>query len=636
MSSVNVEAILHEIKTEHSKLKAAVDSTNRQSEKVLDLLSKNVSIQNNHNELLNQYINTNKIVSIYNIKRPILNAYDHVAILLESRYNPSYEIVIRQVLRFLPENFKIIFMVTQDIINDYSKLVFKIINTVSHPGIEVRCLDYPLTNVVDYNNIMLDIKFWKELSMYSHVLIFQTDTMMFKYGLENYLKYDYIGSPWPLTYGLAEGVGNGGFSLRSIQAMIQCLEKKNEIKIGTYKDDKKYLLQFKGNYPEDVFYSFAMNQLNFNISPPNIASYFANETIMFNPNIIGSHQLRKFNASFYNDCFLTSIIPYKHVLNTDVTSHRYGWNYVNSELNNIFINKNGIEFRSYGDVDNITNQNPWVGIFHFTPTMTKKYYAATNIYNFKNNAHFLHNLQYCKGIFTLTNYLKDEWTKILTELNLDIPIDVLYFPIPDAESEFNTHRIDVNTSVVFIGSQLRRISTIFRLNVPKSYDKIWLPGRSVNTAIELLNDECDEFDIKLSDEELNSVEILSLTNEEYDSVVNNSFIVLDQINASANNVVIECISRNIPLFCNRLPAIEEYLGSDYPLYFNSIEHLEQLLLDKDTIKKAYNYLAHNPDLKERLSIKNFIKGILNSDITKRLLVQEKIPDYVAKYNSIVE
>ena len=45
-------------------------------------------------------------------------------------------------------------MVTQDVINDYSKLVFKIINTVSHPGIEVRCLDFPLTNVVDYNNII--------------------------------------------------------------------------------------------------------------------------------------------------------------------------------------------------------------------------------------------------------------------------------------------------------------------------------------------------------------------------------------------------------------------------------------------------------------------------------------------------
>jgi hypothetical protein len=625
----HIITILKENEAEYNTLHKKMKNINKQTKKILNTLDPEQNPKNNIIKVINNTI------LYYNIKRPILNSYEHVAILLESRYKPSYELVIRQVLRFLPDNFKIIFMVTSEVINDYCKLLLRICNTCVHPGIEIRCLDYPLTNVVDYNNIMLNITFWKSLSMYSHVLIFQTDTMMFKYGIENYLKYDYIGSPWPLTYGLANGVGNGGFSLRSIQALIQCLEKKDEIIIKPYKNSENNLITFNNIHPEDVFFSFAMNQLKFNIAPPNIASYFANETVMFNPNTLGCHQLVKFNKSFYNDCLLMSIMPYHHILYTDVTSHRYGWNYVNSELNKLFINKKGIELRSYGDVDNKISTNPWVGIFHFTPINTKKYYANTNIYNFKNNIPFLHNLKFCKGIFTLSKYLKDEWTKILTELKLDIPIDVLYHPIPDAESEFNVHRIDDNTSIVLIGSQLRRISTIFRLKVPNNYDKLWLPGRAINQTISLLNEECEESAIILSPKELNSVQILNLDNEDYDSVVNNSFVILDQINASANNVVIECISRNIPLFCNRLPAIEEYLGSDYPLYFDSIEHLEALILDKDTIKKAYHYLVHHSEIKERLKIKHFIGGILNSDITKRLLVQE-IPNYVDMYNNSLQ
>jgi hypothetical protein len=73
---------------------------------------------------------------------------------------------------------------------------------------------------------------------------------------------------------------------------------------------------------------------------------------------------------------------------------------------------------------------------------------------------------------------------------------------------------------------------------------------------------------------MKSVEVLSyISNEAYDALINNSFLIVHQVNASANNAIIEAISRNIPIFCNRLEAAEEYLGKDYPLFFRDTKDL---------------------------------------------------------------
>jgi len=44
-----------------------------------------------------------------------------------------------------------------------------------------------------------------------------------------------------------------------------------------------------------------------------------------------------------------------------------------------------------------------------------------------------------------------------------------------------------------------------------------------------------------------------------------------------------------------------------------------MLKNKELIISGYNYLKERPYLKERLTIDNFIKDILNSEITKSLL-----------------
>jgi hypothetical protein len=606
-----------------------------------DIIIKAVSALQKHNlfKIINikpiedTIINIYDSLKYYKIDR-VVGKYEHIALLLESRFEPSYELFIRQMLRFVPDNFRIVLMVTPDVLEKWHQLTMRLLDGKIHPGLIVFPLTLKLTSVQDYNTIMLDINFWKQFStIYKKVLIFQTDTMMFKYGLDQFMKYDYIGAPWPLDFDLAKGVGNGGFSMRTIQAMIKCLEKKDKIKIPPYKNIEENLKMFNGVHPEDVFYSFGMPQLNYKIAPPNIASYFANESTQFNLHTLGSHQLYKFYSSFYTKCLNNSIVPYKHILHVDVGTHRYGWINVKNVFNKLFNNPEGIELRSYGDVHiNQYLNKPWVGIFHLTPLTTKKYFKECDLYRFRNNPIFLHNLTLCKGIFTLSNYISNIWKSIFKKLELDIPVDTVYHPVEFDGGEFNPNLIDTMNTVVFIGSQIRRPSTIFRLTLP-TFRKIWLSGGTVEAAYKKLANECEEFSITMTEDQKQSVEILFLNNEEYDAVVNNSFMIVHQINASANNAVIEAIARNIPIFCNRLEATEEYLGKDYPLFFKDIEHLEKLLQDRVTICKAYDYLKSREDLKKRLTMDTFISGILNSHITKRILTQ-KIPPFVEAFNEV--
>lgn len=55
-------------------------------------------------------------------------------------------------------------------------------------------------------------------------------------------------------------------------------------------------------------------------------------------------------------------------------------------------------------------------------------------------------------------------------------------------------------------------------------------------------------------------------------------------NSSANNTILECIARNTPIIVRTNPAIVEYLGENYPLYFESLNDLNKLfLLPRETL-----------------------------------------------------
>ncbi|MDU1905354.1 MAG: DUF5672 family protein [Dysgonomonas sp.] len=93
------------------------------------------------------------------------------------------------------------------------------------------------SNIVGYNFLMLSKDFYQRVSNYEYILIYQLDCFVFYDNLEFWAStgFDYIGSPWFTHYiDFAEDRpfwynGNGGFSLRKVQAFIDVLEWKKPL-----------------------------------------------------------------------------------------------------------------------------------------------------------------------------------------------------------------------------------------------------------------------------------------------------------------------------------------------------------------------------------------------------------------------
>lgn len=92
-------------------------------------------------------------------------------------------------------------------------------------GINVRIiiLDEDNMTVNKYSEMLKTEKFWN-LFVGEKILIYQEDSFIFRKGIEKFIGYDYIGAPFQHPF----KVGNGGFSLRTRQVMIDCIKRYDQ------------------------------------------------------------------------------------------------------------------------------------------------------------------------------------------------------------------------------------------------------------------------------------------------------------------------------------------------------------------------------------------------------------------------
>ena len=102
---------------------------------------------------------------------------------------------------------------------------------VPHGGVE-RFDNSFFTSVSSYSRLLLTPEFYRRFQDYDYMLIYQLDAWAFRDELDYWCEkgYDYIGAPFVLNWGHREKiiVGNGGFSLRRISAMLRVLEGKHK------------------------------------------------------------------------------------------------------------------------------------------------------------------------------------------------------------------------------------------------------------------------------------------------------------------------------------------------------------------------------------------------------------------------
>lgn len=107
-----------------------------------------------------------------------------------------------------------------------------------------------------------------------------------------------------------------------------------------------------------------------------------------------------------------------------------------------------------------------------------------------------------------------------------------------------------------------------------------------------------------------------LSNDEYDEMLTKNLVMIRLVDASAVNTILECVVRRTPIIVNRLEAVEEILGEDYPMYYESIYDIPALM-KMDRIEETHNYMKTHLD-KDKHSDKEFLKSIRNSKIYKKL------------------
>lgn len=135
---------------------------------------------------------------------------------------------------------------------------------------------------------------------------------------------------------------------------------------------------------------------------------------------------------------------------------------------------------------------------------------------------------------------------------------------------------------------MRKVSSIYLLKT--HFPKAWMPGSNKkDEMLKLIKSEMKMLGKEpFRDFNPNLVEFLyAKTWKEYDDIITSNIMLLDFYDASANNSILELMRSKTPFFCRRLAATEEYLGQNYPMFFNNIEFVELLLKNDEYIRDLY-------------------------------------------------
>lgn len=359
-------------------------------------------------------------------------------------------------------------------------------------------------------------------------------------------------------------------------------------------------------------------------------------------------------------------------------AHRSGWEYVFENIKYLNNNESELYLDLYVDrtfhwnksinkvLEIIPYTKNWCGFIHHTFNTT---FSEYNCVNLLKNKDFIESLKFCKGLFVLSEYLRNQFYTEFKIINITVPIYILMHPTETPELKFSMEKwiFNKDKKIINIGGWLRNIFTFYNLTLPKIFNfkdryyscstrsynfngtirKIGLKGFYMNNYYptdHFLNDliKCLSLEksagcisqnisqnvscsdnirnnwykhyLKFTQNLISSVDIIEkLENDDYDKLLSENIVFINLVDASAVNTVIECIVRNTPIIINKHPAILEMLGDKYPLYYeNETNYFEintqvnNLLTNTSNIKKAYNYLQKLD--KSSYSINTFVKN----------------------------
>jgi hypothetical protein len=244
-------------------------------------------------------------------------------------------------------------------------------------------------------------------------------------------------------------------------------------------------------------------------------------------------------------------------------------------------------------------QEPWVGFAHLIKQQDLPPHLSGDVLDtILESPAFRDSAKKCLALFVFTTTMAARIASKLDSLGL-APIPICVVPHPMGV-EANVSKFDVavdleavlsNTSaVVMLGKQYRRIASLHRLRTHRA--KVWLPSVQDPRLSGLVAGELAAENATLDPR----VEMRRLaSNADYDTFVRQNIILVDLWAAGASNAVLEGLALQAPFLVRRLDGPVEFLGADYPLFFDSLHEVQYWLDHEDVLRQkmraAHEYLA---------------------------------------------
>jgi lipopolysaccharide biosynthesis glycosyltransferase len=319
--------------------------------------------------------------------------------------------------------------------------------------------------------------------------------------------------------------------------------------------------------------------------------------------------------------------------NFTITSHQYGWDVALKALS-VLYNPDGILFDGFvektflWDLEKnrrdarVPYRQPWIGVIHHPPGIPQwPSLAHHRIQELERVPEWQQSLRHCIGLIALSEYLAN-WTR----KRWGVHCEVLRYPALRPENVFSPEKFGIGEprTVAMIGFWLRRYSSFERLEAG-SYRKLRpLLVEDPNSAgmdhVRVYEKE-EARAAGNSKRTYGEVEIVTRrSNSDYDELLSKCVVFLDLIDASAVTTVVECLARCTPLLVNRLPALEEYLGVDYPLFYETLDEAGAKLRDISIVLAGHQHMRENP-IRQRLQPQRFLDEFVQTRSYQRALWQ---------------
>ena len=304
-------------------------------------------------------------------------------------------------------------------------------------------------------------------------------------------------------------------------------------------------------------------------------------------------------------------------------THRSGWAYAINSIRDLHSDV-GIKFEgflertfSWEKYKNIREnviplKTPWVGVIH-NPMLSENnkpdLFSTNKLFN---SIVFQKSLETCKGLYVLSNDLKEK----IKDKTGEVPVEVCFLPTLPPSNEFTMESYQKNDDkrIVSLGSWARKFLTIFLLRVPSGLKKTMIEPLNLNSEKFKYLLDLEKSALNITVDSDSSVEMVSYQNSQlYDELLSKNIMFMDFHDISASNLIVECIVRNTPVLVKKHKAVVDYLGEEYPFFFESIQEASDKINDENLVEQTYKYLT-TLKTKKFLTRSHFLNSIKNGRI----------------------